>query len=71
MSPDQRDACARRIPDSRQRREFLQLVAAEEAAFADAWQARRDMWTAYRCFSVKPGRLTKRVRPVDDGSQYA
>jgi len=32
--------------------------------------ARRDMWTAYRCFSVKPKRLTKRVPPTDDGSQY-
>jgi hypothetical protein len=70
MSPDQRDACARRIPDPRQRREFLQLVAAEEAAFAAAWQARRDMWTAYRCFSVQPKRLARRVPRIDDECQY-
>lgn len=70
MSPEQIDACARRIPNSAQRREFLKLAAESEALFAKAWRVRRDAWTAYRCFSVQPKRFAKRVPRIDDGSQY-
>jgi len=69
MKAAQRDACAAEILDPRQRAEFLRLVELETAAFETAWELRREMWLAYRCFKrEKPSK--KRVAPVYDGGEF-
>jgi hypothetical protein len=69
VKPAQAAACAARIPDPGQRLEFLRLAEVERVAFEKAWDARREMWLAYRCFRrEKP--MKKRAAPVSDGSEF-